>query len=796
MRKRILIIWLCAYCLLIIPQGLLHAVDSHPPHYPYTDYFFELLTDYRPPLTTTVYAKDGSVLAYFYRQNRFFITLETLPNYLKEAFIAAEDSFFYKHDGVDPHAVFRAFTNNLKTAEWRQGGSTITQQVIKGLLLSSNRSYLRKFKEAFLAYHLEKHLTKEQILTIYLNEIYLGAGAYGVEVAARTYFNKHAQSLSLAEAALLAGLPKAPSQLNPYHAPTKAKRRQRYVLDRMLAENFISTAQYQEALIAPLNYQRMHDPSWKLGPYYLAEVRRLLLNHLSRQKMNSRGIVLPYYGTKALYEGGLHIYTAFDQVHQQAAQKALSRGLEQLTLDWENVLPETRVNPAKIDQFIETQPNKKSIYHFQKQEWVKALVVECDAQKAKVKVGKYNGTINQFTGRWRRNPAFPFPHDNKAATKSGLMGLLMPGDVIYARVLEISPAKLMLELAPRPKVQGALFSMDPQTGEVKALVGGYDYKYSQFNRATQARRQPGSLFKPVVFSTALTQGYTAASMIMDAPFSIPLPTSKKLWQPKNFSEKYRGPTLLRTAMTQSVNVVTARVAHKIGISKVIEQARRMGMKSGLPHVPSVSLGAGETSLMELVQAYSTFPRGGTQIEPKLILSVYDRDFKLIFHNSSRVALAMSPQNAYIITHLLKQSVENGTGWRAKALNHPVAGKTGTSNNMRDAWFIGFTPYLLTGVFVGFDDASSMGRIGTGSKAAAPIWVDYHKAVKKYYRMQEFKIPEDILFGSVTQDGNYLGEGWYEKGIVLAFKKGTEPKKLKHKNARTIPKKALPLKNKP
>ncbi|MDO9574159.1 MAG: penicillin-binding transpeptidase domain-containing protein, partial [Candidatus Contubernalis sp.] len=325
---------------------------------------------------------------------------------------------------------------------------------------------------------------------------------------------------------------------------------------------------------------------------------------------------------------------------------------------------------------------------------------------------------------------------------------------------------------------------DPQTGEVKALVVGYDYKHSQFNRATQAQRQPGSLFKPVVFSTALTQGYTAASMVMDEPFSLYLPISQKLWKPKNFSGTYRGLTLLSTAMTQSINVVTARLAHQIGISKVIQQARKMGLKSDLPPVPSVSLGACEANLMEMVQVYSTFPRGGTQIEPRLVLSVYDRDFKLIFHNTPLIVEAMSPQNAYIITHLLKQSVESGTGWRVKALNHPVAGKTGTSNDMRDAWFMGFTPYLLTGVFVGFDDGSSMGTMGTGSNAAAPIWLDYHNAVKNQYRMQEFKIPEDIFFGSVTRDGEYLGEGWYENGIVLAFKKGTEPKSLKNKD--TLP----------
>jgi len=784
MRKQVLIICLCACCFLIKPLGLIDAGEQLPSGYSPTPFFLKLLADYRPSLTSTVYAKDGRVLAYFYRENRFFITLETLPDYLIQAFIAAEDSNFYIHDGVDPHAVFRALSINVKKAARLQGGSTITQQVIKRLLLSSDKSYIRKFKEAVLAYHLEKYLTKEEILTIYLNDIYFGAGAYGLEAAARTYFNKHARRLSLAEAALLAGLIKAPSKLNPNHAPAKAKIRQHYVLDRMLAEKFISTAQYQQALISPLNYQRMHDPSWKQGPYYLAEVRRWLLNQLSREKMNARGVFLPYYGADALLEGGFHIYTAFDHDHQQAAQKALSKGLEQLTLDRENLVPLNRVDTAEMNQFIAGQKNKTSICNFQKHEWVKALIIECDTQKAKVKVGKYKGTIQQISGIWRRNPAYPLPQEDSPLAKPGFMALLMPGDVVDARVLEVSPPGLMLELAPRPKLQGALLSMDPQTGEVKALVGGYDYKCSQFNRATQAHRQSGSLFKPVVFSAALAQGYTAASMIMDAPLSIRLSTSQKLWQPKNFSGKYHGPTLLRTAMTQSINVVTARLAQRVGISKVIQQARHMGLKSGLPTVPSVCLGAGETSLMELVQAYSTFPRGGTQIEPRLVLSVYDRDFKLIFNNTPRVEQAMSPQNAYIITHLLKQSVENGTGWRAKALNHPVAGKTGTTNNMRDAWFMGFTPYLLTGVFVGFDDGRSMGKLGSGARTAIPIWLDYHRAVKHHYRMQEFKIPTDINFGSVTRDGTYLGDGWYGNGIVLAFKKGTEPKRIENKD--TLP----------
>lgn len=769
MLKRHFKIWLSLFWIFITFSGLSLAEEPIP-------LLLKRLTDYRPPLTTTVYAKDGSILAYFYRENRFLVSVETLPVYLKQAFIAAEDGAFYTHDGVDPHAIFRAFSNNIKSEAWHQGGSTITQQVIKGRLLSGDKSFKRKIKEAVLASHLEKFLSKDQILTIYLNDIYLGAGAYGVEAAARTYFNKPASSLSLAESALLAGLPKAPSQLNPFYAPAKAKKRQQYVLERMLADNFITPDQFEQAVAEPLTYQRMHDPSWERGPYYLAEVRRRMLDLLSREKLTAKGVSLPLYGADALYEGGLHIFTSFDQDHQQAAREALTNGLEQLSLGRKHRLPLNRIDLADADRFMATQAqNKSSVQDFRNREWVTALVVDCGADSARVRVGPYHGTIKRIDGIWRRDPAFPLFRNTRSGEAAGFRELLAPGDVVETRILAVSDKGLELELVPKPRIQGALVSMDPRTGEVKALVGGYDYQSSQFNRATQARRQPGSLFKPVVFSTALAHGYTAASLIMDEPFTLTLPASDKPWEPKNFSGKFQGPTLLGTAMIRSMNVVTARVAHEIGIPNVIRQAHQMGFKSGLPQVPSVCLGAGETTLMEMVQVYSTFARNGTHIEPRLVLSVYDREVNLIFRNTPQTASAMSPQDAYIITHLLQQTVENGTGQRAKALNQPVAGKTGTSNDMRDAWFMGFTPYLLTGVFVGFDDSSPMGRQGTGARSAAPIWVDYHQKVKKHYKEQAFEIPPDIFFGSVSPDGYYLGEGWRDNGMVLAFKKGTQPK---------------------
>jgi len=758
-------------CLLAALPELLHAAEPAVSPLLYPRLSLDRLINYQPPLTTTIYAKDGSVLAYFFRENRFFIDSGNLPDHVKNAFIAAEDSAFYIHDGVDPRAVFRALSYNVETDSVGQGGSTITQQVVKNVLLSDSKRYERKIKEAILACQIENILTKEQILTIYLNEIYMGSGAYGVEAAARIYFNKHAVSLSLAEAALLAGLPKAPSRLNPHKAPNRAKKRQYYVLNRMLAENLITGDQYQQALAEELTYRRMSDPSWQHGAYYLAEVRRWLIKHLSREALNARGIYLPYYGEEALYKGGFNIYTAFDRTHQAAAEKALSKRLEQFALKRKNILPLGQISLQERESSDSAFEEKKSpLFRFKPGEWVKAVVVECKGMNASVKVGEYRGTIRKIQGKWNRNPDYPLPDSNESENPIRVEKVLMPGDVVYAKIVKVSQSDLELMLTPMPEIEGALFSMAVQTGEVKALVGGYNYRYSKFNRATQAFRQPGSLFKPVVFSAALASGYTAASMIMDMPLLIGMSNREEPWMPMNFSETYQGPTLLSTAMTKSLNVVTARLAQQVGIEEVILQARRMGIESHLPPVPSISLGAAETNLMELVRAYSSFPRGGTHVEPRVVLSVYDRNFELLLDNPPQIEEAMSPQNAYIILHLLKQSVQSGTGWRARISNLPVAGKTGTSNNMRDAWFIGFTPDLLTGVYVGFDNGDSMGEQGTGGKTAAPIWTDYYKAVKHHYRAHSFKIPENIFFGSVTRDGKYLGAGWHENGIVLAFEK--------------------------
>ncbi|MEE8542160.1 MAG: transglycosylase domain-containing protein, partial [Desulfobacterales bacterium] len=463
--------------------------------------------DYRPALVTTVYARDGSILGYFFRKKRFYRALSSMPPYLAKAFLAAEDKAFYEHDGIDPSAIFRAFSRNVGGGDIVQGGSTITQQLVKRVMLTGEKSYSRKIKEAILAYRLERHMTKDQILTLYLNEIFFGARAYGVEAAARIYFGKTVKKLTLAECALLAGLPKAPSTSNPFRSPQKAKVRQRYVLGRMLALGWITSKDHDQALKEKLEYKSMQDPSWKLGAYYLEEVRRWLIQNLSEEKMKARGFVLPRYGEDAVYESGLHVYTALSPDHQRAAEKALKQGLEESARrrGWPG--PIKRIKAAEQEAFLQAQAKTFTPgQRFKPGEWTQVLVTGVTARGAEVRMGSLSGFISVRTMGWCRKPNPEVAPESVTRVKDARQ-VLHKGDVVWAKVIAATAKRLSLALARRPEVQGALISMDPRNGEVLALVGGYDFSSSQFNRATQAKRQPGSLFKPIVYSAAIDNGY-------------------------------------------------------------------------------------------------------------------------------------------------------------------------------------------------------------------------------------------------------------------------------------------------
>jgi penicillin-binding protein 1A len=718
---------------------------------------FRTITDYKPPLVTTVLARDNQVLGYFYKEKRFLVRLQDMPEHLPKAFLAAEDSGFYKHDGIDPWAIVRAMLMNLKAGGIKQGGSTITQQVVKRLLLTPEKSFERKIKEAMLSYRLENYLTKDEILTIYLNQIFLGSKAYGVEAAAREFFGKHVQDLTLAESAILAGLPQAPSRYNPYSDPAAAKTRQKYVLDQMLAQGFISSAQHDQALAQKLVYKGMADHSWKVGAYYLEEVRRFLIDK---------------YGEDEVYQGGLTVETACEIPHQIAADNAMRRGLADIAKrkGWEG--PAGHLKPEEYAHFLE---ESRSGENPKPGVWLRALVVETAKDKAKVRFGQQTGEILASSTTWCRN-AMKGVSAADGAVPGDPSRILHKGDIVWVTVRENKGnGHFTLNLEREPGPEGALVSMMPATGEVVALSGGFSFEKSQFNRATQAKRQPGSAFKPIVYSAALDHGFTPASVVMDAPIVFANVEQGTIWRPENYEDIFYGPTLLSTALAKSRNLVTIRVAQKVGVRNVIERARAMGIESELPENLSIALGSSAVTLMNLCQAYSTFPRGGSYVKPRMVLSVRSAWGETLFKSEPEYVEAMSPQTSFLMVAMLKEVINVGTGAAAKVLGRPLAGKTGTTNNEQDAWFMGFTPYLLTGVYVGYDQLQSMGRGGSGASAALPIWLEYRKAVEDRYPPEDFIPPEGIVWSRVENSQAVNSKGAHApESYFLPFVEGTQP----------------------
>ncbi|MCA1987513.1 MAG: PBP1A family penicillin-binding protein, partial [Desulfovibrio sp.] len=764
---------------------------------------FTRLTDYNPPLTTTVYTRQGEVMGYFYREKRFLVQLADCPVHLPRAFLAAEDQSFYQHPGVDLSAILRAMIRNLMAGEIRQGGSTITQQVIKQLVLSPEKSFERKIKEAIIAYRLEKHLSKDDLLTIYMNHIYLGAGAYGVEAAARAYFGKHVGELTLAESAVIAGLPKAPSEYDPHRNPDKTRIRQEYVLGRLLELGWVTQAEFDEAMAQPLHYRRMEDPSWKVGAYYLEEVRRWLTDALSQKNLSRQGIVLPKYGEDAVYELGLQVVVGMDMTHQRAAEAALRRGLEASTRrrGWQG--PLRQLAPAEFESFLAGQHIKPE--SLVDGAWVQALVTKVTPEAATVRVGPYQGRIALKTMSWCRkpNPAVSF---EAVAPPKDATRILAVGDVVWASVIDprlparpvemhldgpalarngqatqatqaVDPAQgLTLALEQKPKVQGALVSLEPGNGEIRAMVGGYSFEESQFNRATQAQRQPGSSFKPVVYSAALDNGFTPASIIMDSPAEYRV--GNQVWRPSNFEGKFFGPTLLRTALVKSRNLVTIRIAERIGIDTVIKRAKALGLEADFPRNLAVSLGAVAVRPINLCQAYTAFARpDGATIGPRMVLVVRDAWGQNILLPQPVVTPAISPENAYLMASMLKDVVQYGTGRKATVLGKPIAGKTGTANDEQDAWFVGFSPTLLTGVWVGFDQVTPMGKLETGGRAALPIFVSYRQSVEHQYPAVDFPMPQGVVLASVSETTGLPVPSTAPDSLILPFMAGTEPQAM-------------------
>ncbi len=719
------------------------------------------ILDFKAAQASTILARDGSVLGTLSHEKRFVITLDEMPKYLPMAFLAIEDSAFYQHPGINPLAILRAMLVNFERGTKSQGGSTITQQIVKQLLLSSERSYVRKMKEAILATRLERELSKDQILSLYLNYIFLGQQSYGVEAAARTYFGKHAANITLAEACVIAGMPQAPSRYNPFRNPEAAKARQLEVLNRLRVLEWITEEEYQQAKDEPLVYWSMPDKTTGPSQWYFEEARRLLIEFFTESNLKALGVETNRFGLDYVYEAGLTVQTAMDPLQQQLAGQALRSGLE--TIDkrqgWRGAI---RKLPSRAEQQAFLEKKNFDPLELAEGEWTQALVTSVTAREIRVDLGSgYTGIIRQNNFKWANKRS-------KLAPRAKTRGIVAPGDVIWvSRAPKPAPAKkgakqsqpaqaadqpivkgtdIELCLQQEPLVQGALVSIEPQSGDVVALIGGYQFGESHFNRATQSRRQPGSSFKPIVYSTALDNGFTPTSSVLDAPIEYVNPVTGQIWRPSNFEKNYRGEMPLWQALTLSRNTPTVRLAQAVGINKVIERAKMLGLEPDFPEVLSVSLGAVGVSPLNLTQAYTAFANGGIASRPRIITSIKDAKGRELYRQEIEQWRAVSPQNAYQITSLLRRVVENGTGRRAYIEGLHISGKTGTSNDTRDCWFMGYTPYLCTGVYIGYDQMDSLGSWEQGGRTAAPIFKAYREKADKAYAAspQDMTMPEGIV----------------------------------------------------
>jgi penicillin-binding protein 1A len=685
----------------------------------------EALKNYHPSLVTSVYSADGEPIGEFFVERRYLVPLNELPPHLIKAFIAAEDSRFYEHSGVDMVGIFRAMVKNLEKGEIVQGGSTITQQVVKSLLLTPERTFTRKIKELLLAQRIDNSLSKNEILYLYLNQIYFGGGAYGVEAAARTYFDKHAGELDLSEAALLAGLPKAPNRFSPIHHFLMARERQRYVLQRMADSDFITLDEARKALAKPIQIVKPKRFALKKMDYFTEEVRR---------QAEAR------FGRDMLYKEGLIIQTTLDLKAQRLAEKALDQGIRELDKRHKQYRG-LHVRVSKDDWPSALRVLSDSNGELEEGKVVAGLIKEFNVQSRTILVdlGESKAMVPQSGWQWVQV-------SNKRAEK-----IFRPGDVLRIKLNNQQEKNTWTASVEQdPGMEGALMSISPLTGRVICMVGGRNFEKSQFNRCTQAVRQPGSSFKPVIYAAALDKGYTEASILIDSPITYYDHSARGSWTPSNYDRQFWGPIPLRKAIIHSRNVVTVKLLESIGVHYTINYARQLGITAQLTPTLALALGASGVTLQEMLTAYSTFPGQGERVEPYVIEKVLDRYGNLIEEHQVRRENVISAKTAYLMTDLLQGVVREGTGTKARELNRPAAGKTGTTNELKDAWFIGFTPSVLTGVWVGYDDHTvSLGKGETGGHAACPIWVYFMKEYLKNKPVETFTIPDGIVFAKIN-----------------------------------------------
>jgi penicillin-binding protein 1A len=707
------------------------------------------LLDYRPPAATRVYAADGTQIGEFYVERRYLVPLAQVPQRVRQAFLAAEDAEFYRHRGIDPVGIVRALRANLRRGDIVQGASTITQQVVKQLLLSPERTFERKAKELILAVELENKLSKDDILYLYLNHIYFGAGTYGISAASQTFFGREVADLSLAQAALLAGLPQAPSRYDPLRRPSQARRRQLYVLARMAEVGFITAAERDAAIAEPLHLQRVKAPTYAAAPWYVEHVRRLLEEQ---------------YGPE-FADLGLQVETAVDLRLQQAAEETLRQGLRRVDRGLGSRRVLRRLPPQRVEAYLEKQGRSRPRGGPQQ-----AVVTRVGRDELEIRTPWETAVIPSEglgDGADRRRP-----------------GQFRVGDVVAVDPLPRGEdGVLRYALDQDPQVEGAMVVIEPETGLVKALVGGVDFERSQFNRAVLARRQPGSAFKPLVYAAAIDKGYTAATIVHDAPIGLP-DGRGGTWSPKNFGNKYMGRVPLRTALANSLNTVSVRLAVDIGIDRLRRYLTLFRFPTQFPRHYSLALGSSEVTPFELVRAYAVFASGGRRFEPVFITRVSDANGEPVDFPGSRPHFepVMNPATAYIITSMLEAVVETGTATEARKLGRPSAGKTGTTNDSKDVWFIGYTPELLAGVWIGFDADRDLGRY-TGGRAATPIWTAFMQRALEGQPVREFAQPENVSLVKVdTATGLKAVPGRASR--MEAFVAGTEPERFAPRPAAT------------
>jgi penicillin-binding protein 1A len=765
---------------------------------------YQQLANFQPPITTRVQAGDGRLLAEYANERRVFVPIQAIPKPVIDAFISAEDKNFYSHHGIDPVSIIRAGITDIGRVRANRrpvGASTITQQVAKNMLLTNEVSITRKIKEVLLATRIEAAVPKNRILELYLNEIYLGAGAYGVASAAMTYFDKSLDQLGLGEAAFLGGLPKAPNRYNPIRSPEQATARRDWVLDRMAEDGFVSRAAADAAEAEPIELHHRQEAEEVKAPYFAEEIRRQLLAR---------------YGEKMLYEAGLSVRTSLDPRVQAAADKALRDGL--IAYDhghegWRGAVSHIDFNgdwAAKLSKVavpaVATDVG-----------WRLAVVLRTAPGGAAIGfAGGDTGEVPFSQMRWAR-PRYrtgslgPYPR--------GPGDVVRPGDVVMvgpiaapsgtgdagkstdgnARKTAVAATggRAAFTLCQVPEVSGALVAMDPHTGRVLAISGGFSFAISQFDRATQAYRQTGSAIKPFVFLTALDHGFTPSTLVSDAPISLPQGSGLPMWSPTNYeADRFRGPTPLRIGLEQSIDTLTVRVATMVGMDPIADTLKRFGILDHVPREYSITLGSGETTPLRLTAAYAMLVNGGKHVTPTVIDRVQDRNGKTIFRADDRPCdgctdvdwshqpapvipetreQVADPDSAYQVVTMMEGVVQRGTGVAVKAVGRPIAGKTGTTNDYRDAWFEGFTPDLAAGVYVGYDDPDSLGKDETGGHVAAPIFRDFMIAALKDSPVTDFRIPPGMRVYRVSAATGLpvSGDG---PAIYEAYKPGTEPGK--------------------